>query len=118
MKKIIAIVVLVIMMTYSANAEATMDELQEFVDRCTWFHDTVEVNDKVTVIDSSCHNFDNGQDYHFTFIFEVDEVEETWTAQTIASGDKGWIGNWYAYNVDQFEEDWIKIVNEMYEGTL
>lgn len=121
MKKIIiwTVVLAMLVCTVSAFAEATMDELQDFVDnRCTWFSDETKINDEVTVIDATCHNFDNGRDYHFTFVFEVSEANGTWLAQTVISGESGWIGNWYAHNVDQFEEDWISIVNELYEGTL
>lgn len=120
MKKFIAVIVLAAMsLIGTAFAETTMDELEKFVDRCTWFDDLQTINDEISVLDIDCYNHDNGKEYHFVLVVEGSESEGNWTAQLIVTErNKGWIGNWYAHNVDQFEEDWIEIVTEMYEGTL
>lgn len=120
MKKFIAMIfVLVTILTVTAFAEPTIDELQEWSDRCTWFEDTQTINDDVSVMDIDCHDFDNGKDYHLVLVIEGSEAEGNWTAQLIVTErTKGWVGNWYAHNLDQFENDWIEVLTEMYKGTL
>ena len=116
MKKLIAIVVLFAITAIPAFAETTMEELEQWAHKAFWSIDTIEISDDVSLVDM-CVN-DMSHDYHITCVFEGQETEGTWRAQIIVSGKDGWIGNWYDYNWDQFEADWIDIVTEMYEGTL
>lgn len=121
MKKfIVVIVVLAMILTGTAFAEPTIDELQEWADnRCTWFEDTQTIKDDIAVMDIDCHNFDDGKDYHFVLVVEGSEADGNWTAQLIVTErGRGWVGNWYAHNVDQFEEDWVDVLTEIYKGTL